>query len=408
MKPDQVVPTAGAKVLLLTASVGVGHNSAARAIQAGLALRAPEVSVELIDVLSLTSKWFRLVYAGGYALLVSRFPFLYGVGFWASNRRSAPGRSLLERRRLWSERRAAGSLARDLLDTQPDVIVHTHFLAPPMIGRMIRGGRLRSRQMVAITDADAHRYWYAESVDHWFASSPKCVQRLQDWGIDPERITQSGIPLHPKWSETLDRGAILSDWDLPSDKPILLLSGGTDFTCGPVTRIARDLIAHCPEAVVVVLIGNNKQLAARLAKVVPSDPRLRIVSFTDRVHELVEVASIMITKAGGITTAECLTRAKPMVLLKPVPGQESSNAAYFEAEGAALVARNRSDVVAHVRRLLDDPIALDALSRNARRLAGDGTPAIVEAVLRAVATRGDDCATTPAAPAAPERGRPPR
>jgi len=371
------------RIWVITASVGAGHNSAARAIIAGLG-RHESLDVEYIDVLNLSPLLFRAWYAGGYALAVSRFPFFYGLGYRLTNRPRGPGRSLFERRRLWQERRALKHLRQRLLEARPNLIVHTHFLAPPMIARMIRREELAVPQMVVVTDNVVHRYWYSEQVERYFVATEACAEALRRWSVAPEQITVSGIPIHPKWTQPLDREHILADWNLPGDKHIVLVGSGVEFTCGPVVKIACDVVDRCPGTFVVVLAGNNKKLLARLAKLSPGRRRLRGISFTDRVHELVEVCSLMVSKAGGITTTECLAKARGMVLLKPVPGQEAANAAYLERQRAAVIVHSTRQVGRTVARLLADPQALDGLGRSAGALHRHGTATIVSEIVRYV------------------------
>lgn len=368
------------KVLVATASVGAGHNAAARAIVAALKARAPDIDVQYLDVLTLTPWLFRAYYAGGYGMTVTWFSFFYGIGYWITNRPHKPTRGLLERRRLLNERWEMRRLAKFLRDYQPDLIVNTHFLAPPLVGRMIAHSQLDTKQMVVLTDNDAHRYWYAENVDRWFVPADFCVESLSRWGIDPQKITVSGIPIHPRWTEPLDREKILADWNLPTDKKIVLISAGTDFTCFPVAKIARQIADLCPNACAVVLAGHNKKLLARLAKIHRKQNRVIGISFTDRLHELVEVCSLMVTKAGGITTAECLSKATPMILLKAVPGQEAANEAYYQQTGAAVRLRRVKDVAPQVRQLLDDEQTLKSMSQNAKNLHKPATRTIVEEI----------------------------
>ena len=249
---------------------------------------------------------------------------------------------------------------------------------------MIRDGQLSARQMVVVTDHVIHRFWYAEHVDHWFLSSELGLETLQRWLIDPQGITVSGMPVHPKWTQPLDRERIYAEWYLPRHRKIVLLTGGTEFVCGPVVKVARGVLEACGDACVVLLAGRNKKLLAELSSLGREPDRLIAVAFTDRVHELVEVCSLMITKAGGSTTAECLAKGTPMVLLKSVPGQEAGNAAYLQREGAAVTTRKTSEVVAQTRRLLNDPAALAQLAQNARRLYRPATQTIVDAIVKAV------------------------
>ncbi len=368
------------KILIVTASVGVGHNSSACAIIAELKQWATEIETEYRDVLEFTPRKFRMFYAGGYALAVTKLPFLYGVGYRITDRPKTARRTLMERRRLWSERRAMKRFADYLLQFQPDLIVSTHFLAPPMIGRLIEQGQLNSRQMIVVTDNDPHRYWYAENVDHWFIPAEFLAERLEQWGISQEKITVSGIPIHSKWNRSLERKKVFAEWNLPTDKRIVLLSGGADFTCGPIIRIARSIVNRCEDSCVVVLGGNNKKLLARVARLSKSKNRIVGVSFTDRVNELVDICPLMVTKAGGVTTAECLAKGTPMVLLKPIPGQEANNAAYFQREGAAVVAPRAKDVADMVCQLLENKAMLSRLANNARRLYRPATETIAECI----------------------------
>ena len=377
------------RVLVATASVGAGHNSAARAIVAAVETAAPDVEVEYLDVLALSPWMFRAYYAGVYAFAVTKLPRGYGLGYWVTNRPHRPGRGVMERRRLWTERLAMSRLARKLRADPPDLVVHTHFLAPPLVGRMMTRGQLPdTRQMVVLTDNHAHRFWYSRNVDRWFVPGDHCIEGLIRWGIDPETITPGGIPVHPKWTRPIDRARVLADWNLPADKQIVLLSGGTEFTCAPVEKIACRIADTCDRACVVVLAGRNKKLLGRLTPLAAERPgRLISVSFTDRVNELVDVCSLMVTKAGGITTAECLAKGTPMLLLKPVPGQEARNARYFQDQGAAVIVRRAGRVAEVVRRLLADSAELQALAENAARLYRPGTETIVAAICEALHLR---------------------
>lgn len=380
---------------MATASVGAGHNSAAHAIVAALGEADPGVRVEYLDVLTLTPWAFRAYYAGLYALVVTKLPWGYGLGYWFTNRPHRPTRSLTERRRLWTERRAMRRLADALLADPPDLIVHTHFLAPPVVARLMARHGLPTRQMVVLTDNDAHRFWYSEGVERWFVPAEHCAEALGLWGIDPAAVTVSGIPVHPKWTRPLETARVRADWNLPPDRRIVLLAGGAEFTCAPIPRIACHIADTCDETCVVVLGGHNKKLLARLAPLAAARPgRLVVVSFTDRVNELVAVSSLVVTKAGGVTTAECLAKGTAMVLLKPVPGQEAHNARYLQRQGAAVIIPRGGHVAAAVRGLLSNPAELAALADNSARLYRPGTETIVSAVCDALGVGPTCCSSS--------------
>jgi processive 1,2-diacylglycerol beta-glucosyltransferase len=370
----------GPKILIASASVGAGHNQAAKAIAETLRLTVPEASIDLIDTLTFAPWCFRAYYAQGYVTMVTRFPRLYGLGFWLNDHPRGSRRGLRERLRLLKERPFLRRFAEHVRQTKPDLVINTHFLAPPLIAHMIRRGQYAGRQIVVVTDVLMHRFWLSENVEHWFVPAEPPAERLRKWGIAPDRITVSGMPIHPKWTQTPDRRKTLAEWNLPEDRPIVLLAGGAEFTCGPVVRIAREIVARRGEAFVAVLAGRNKDLLAQIAQTPEAGRSIIGIPFTDRVHELVAVCALMATKAGGLSTAECLAKGTPMVLLRPVPGQEAGNAEYFARHGAAVIARKDNEVAGIVARLLADPDELARMAAAARELYRPGAQTIADAV----------------------------
>lgn len=378
------------RILIASASVGAGHNQAARAIEAALHEATPDAEVDVVDTLTFAPWFFRAYYAGGYETLVTRLPRLYGWGFRHNDLAHGPRRTLGERHRLMHERLFLRRFAWYIRKTRPDVIINTHFLPSPVVSRLKRRRRFAGKQIVVVTDILMHRFWMGEDVDHWFVPAEPPVERLVDWGVDPERITVSGMPIHPKWTEPVDRRQALADWRLPADRPIVLLSGGTEFTCGPIVDIARGIAGRSPDALVVVLAGRNKRLLGRLARTPEAGRSIVGIPFTDRIHELVSVCSLMATKAGGLSTAECLAKGTPMLILKPVPGQEAGNGAYFASHGAAVIAGSDTEVPDLVANLLGDPDRLQRMSAAARELYRPGARTIAEAVAKMVDRGGTE------------------
>ena len=376
------------RVLIITASVGNGHNAVAAAITARLKQVGPAIEIDCLYAVKMAPRSFRACYAGGFSLGMSQLTRAYGLGYRLTDRPQSPSRSPLERVRLAIERRALKDLMAYLLAHRPGLIVNTHFLAPPAVTWLNRTAGLGARQLVVVTDRQVHRFWFCEGVDHWFLPSQQSAAAFLRWGIPPEQVTVSGIPVHPKWTAPVDRGQVLSYWRLPLDKKIVLLTGGTEFTCGPIAAIARSIVSASPEAYVVVLAGRNKELLAQVCKLPEAPDRLTAIGFTDRLHELAGACSLIVTKPGGATTAECLAKGVPMVLLKPVPGQESGNARQLLEAGAAVIARSAKDVAPQVAGLLANQQRLAELAACAAGLHRPGCDTVAEAICRELQVLG--------------------
>jgi processive 1,2-diacylglycerol beta-glucosyltransferase len=372
------------RVILASSSVGAGHNQAALALRAGLAAARPALAVEFVDTLQHTRWLFRHYYVGTYEFGVARWPRAYGWSYDRLNRPATPRRTLFERTRLAQERFALRHFRRWLLAQRPALVVATHFLPAGGVSGLLARGAQGLRLLVVVTDNEAHRFWFAEHAARYFVPNENVPAQLARWGIAQERVSVTGIPVHPKWTAPVDRAAVRRAWQLPADRPIVLVSGGTYFVVGPMQRMVRGILDGS-DAHVVVLCGNNKGLLADLAKFPEAGARLTGVPFTDKGHELSEVASIFVTKPGGLTTSEALALGKPLFIVNPIPGQETANSDFLLEHGAAIKVNRVEDVAARLDRLVGSPRLLE-LSRNAKAL---GRPAAASTICEEVVRRLD-------------------
>ncbi|MCK5114806.1 MAG: hypothetical protein KAR11_08605 [Phycisphaerae bacterium] len=388
-KSNSISPAQRPRVLLVTASVGTGHNQAARALEEELHARNI-TDIKCVDAMDFTPRLFRAKYAGGYALTFTRLSFFYGLGFRMLDRPTGSARTPGEKYRLWRECRALKRLADFIREFNPDVIVYTHFLAAAAVQPMIRRGEINPQQIMVVTDIKVHRWWYSGGIDKWFIAQDSSRQQLLRWDIDPAKIVVSGIPLHAKWDRLAAPSQqvlqqIRKEFNLPNDKKIVLLSGGTAFTCGPVECIARRLVANRDDICVVVLGGRNKKLLGKLSTLAETRVgKIIPVGFTDRLDELMQCASLILTKAGGLITTECLAVGLPMVLFPPIPGQESGNAKFYADSGTAVIANSFTRVATLAHELLADESRLAEMSQCAAALKFPGRMTIVDAIIDAL------------------------
>ena len=120
----------------------------------------------------------------------------------------------------------------------------------------------------------------------------------------------------------------------------------------------------------VTAVGRNAALQARLEKI-PTPPRhrARVLTFTREIDEFMAVADLVVSKPGGLTVAETLARGAVLVMVQPVPGQESRNSDYLLENGAAVKANNLPQLVFKVDALLADADRLARLRAGGARLA---------------------------------------
>src|SRR6202008_3188142 len=119
----------------------------------------------------------------------------------------------------------------------------------------------------------------------------------------------------------------------------------------------------------VVIAGRNEAVKTRLESLPRSERhQTHVLGFTDKIDELMAVADLVVSKPGGLTTSETLARGAAMVIVNPIPGQESRNSDFLLENGAAIKINNLVTLADKMTDLLRDPDRLGRLKANARRL----------------------------------------
>jgi processive 1,2-diacylglycerol beta-glucosyltransferase len=360
---------AAPRILVLSASVGAGHLRAAQAVELALRRTVPEATVRSVDVLELTNAAFRRVYGQAYLDLVNRAPHVLGYFYDFLDRPSRSGRDRGARLRRAVQNLNLKKFIRFLLKEPCDLVINTHFLPAEIIAMLRRKEKLQVRQVTVTTDFDTHRLWVNEPCDRYFTATEEGALYLRSWGVPAEvDILPTGIPIHPVFSEAKDQAACRARLGLEADRPVLLqLAGG--FGVGPIEKLYRALLDVEVPCQVVVVTGRNEKVRQQLQAVPCSDRhRAQVMGFTDQIDELMGAADLVVSKPGGLTTSETLARGAAMVIVNPIPGQESRNSDFLLENGAAIKANNIATLGHKVTRLLQDTGRLATLKANARRL----------------------------------------
>ena len=121
---------------------------------------------------------------------------------------------------------------------------------------------------------------------------------------------------------------------------------------------------------IVAVAGHDRRTHRRLQRIAVSEPAsLSILGWTDDVAGLMRSANLLVTKPGGVTTAEALACGLPAVLFDPIPGPEEANARRLVQHGAALMTRGSRAAAQAVLLLVRDSARLDAMRASCRAIA---------------------------------------
>lgn len=267
---------------------------------------------------------------------------------------------------------------------QPDVIVCTHAFAAGICDVLKVKYGLNRPVLGVITDYVVHPFWLSPAIDMFTLPTTELAAELCRYGVAADRLRVTGIPIDPCFGQATDRSELRAELGLSESDPVLLVMGG-GLGMEPVGHILDTLKNVRRPLDVVVLTGKNERLQQRfqqaLAQQPPGPVRFHIYGYADNVHEFMQVSDLLVTKPGGLTSAEALAAGLPMLLVKAIPGQEARNAGYLISHKVALdSSRHR-----HLRDAVDEALGagrmLQRMKQRARAIGAPEASADIASVL---------------------------
>lgn len=369
------------KVLILSASAGAGHIRAAQAVERAFLQMNAAREVRHVDTLEYTNKLFRHLYSKAYIEIVNKTPEVLG---WLYDSLDRPWKN--ERRRLALDKLNTRPFVKLLQQYQPDIMVCTHFLPAEIISWLKAKQRLTTPQAIVVTDFDAHAMWLCHHYEQYFVALDETRAHLEEIGIPAGKITVSGIPIDPIFSEPKDTRAMREKHGLKQGVTTILVSAG-GFGVGSIENLISTLARLRHPAQIIAIAGRNEELKERLEQLAAAQSReshvaFKILGYTKEMDELMSASDIVLGKPGGLTTCEALAKGLVFVIVNPIPGQEERNSDHLLEEGVAIRCNNLPVLAYKIDRLLDDAERFRAMQHKARQLARPRAAfAIVEKLL---------------------------
>jgi processive 1,2-diacylglycerol beta-glucosyltransferase len=369
------------RVLIYSVSAGAGHVRAAEAILAAFKRFHPSVEAEHVDVMKLVPPAFKKAYADSYIKVINALPSVWGWLYTKADK--MPQTSALVSVRKFVQRLNTKQIVEHAAERNPDIIVTTHFLPAEIFSDLAKKRRAKTtvspKLAVVITDHDVHQLWVHPNVDRYYTASGEIAHLLAERAIPASLIKPVGIPCDPVFGELIDQPArqrlrkIMGLSEAPNPTLLLNAHGCGVNGAGAATSlggVVNSLLSKGPPKTVLIVCGRNVTIRESLQAVirVPEGSVVKMYDFVTNMHELMGIADLVVTKPGGLTSAECLARCLPMVLVSPIPGQEERNAEMLLENGCAVLARTPAALSYKLETLLTDSNRLAAMREGCRRV----------------------------------------
>lgn len=325
------------RLLIVSASMGAGHDAAAAALAAQAEADGHEVRT--VDLLKMPRHGQGAMLRAFYHAMIAGFPWLYdwAMRTWINH----PGLF------VFLTRNGGRSSEKPLLDEvaqfRPDAVIAVYNLAAQVLGRLRAQGRLDVPVATYVTDPGAHPYWVWDGIDLHLAPMSDTASALENMGA---HVVKPVAPLiAAKYLQPVDRAAARRRWHLPDDSRVVLVNGGS-WGVGKVVAAAR-LLSEAAD-LVLVLTGRSTRLPLRLAGM----EKVRSVPWTRDIPGLLAAADVVVDNAGGTTCWEALAIGKPTIVFRPIAGHGRINAVVLERTGLAACATTDAELIEAVRRAI--------------------------------------------------------
>lgn len=353
-------------MLIVSASMGAGHDGAARELARRLEDRGH--TTRIVDFLDMPPlglgrfiRWtyqlqlhfapwsYEALYRLWYVL-----PFMYGPLVALD--------SFLTRR----------AFQRAVREVDPDVVVSTYSLSSLVLGRMRKKGWLRVPVATYLTDFAVHPLWVHPSIDLNMAVSPSAARAARE--RSGGRASAPGPLVGERFRTTRpDRDAARRSLGIASDVRAVLVVAGS-WGVGDVIPTV-EAIASSGRFHPITVCGRDETLKAELEA-----RRLgTVVGWTSEMPSLMAAADVLVENAGGLTCMEAFASGLPVVTFAPIPGHGRDNARTMAAAGVNRYAQDVDELHLALEQLSAPGPARDELVARGRALfAGDAAAEVLQ------------------------------
>jgi processive 1,2-diacylglycerol beta-glucosyltransferase len=341
-------------VVLLSESIGCGHESAASAIEEALAKEFGDVKITRVNMLDTFQPLIAKFIKGIYIQMLKSTPVIWGA--WYEYKRNKEWSGIVPKIIIGMLQK---SVQKWLTAMKADVVVCTHPLSSFLIAELKERG-MEIPLCTVLTDFDLHGYWMHPKVDLYCVPVREMETVIKKYNRKTS-IKVTGIPVSGKFSEEV----IKQKEQMHQRKKILIMGGGLGIGVLPMIETAMETSSL---AEFTIVTGNNKRLYKKLKEKYEGYENIKILGYINHIQTLMAESDLLITKPGGLTLSEALVMKLPMVLYMPIRGQERRNGKLMESLKVALVSEELEEMKEKLASLMTNDSNLFKMERTMNRI----------------------------------------
>ncbi len=363
------------RVLILYVSVGAGHMKAAEALKESIERQFTGWAVDILDTLKYINPIVDKIVVNSYLGALKRSPGLYSRLYTASG----TGTGIYDISKAMNNL-LSFKLKKLIADYEPSAIVCTHPFPMQMLSSLKEKNKINIPAVAILTDYVVHSLWLDNGMDAFIVANDIMKSEMIKRGVPGNIIFPYGIPVSPKFLNRVDKKKLKQELGLEDRFTVLVMGGGMGF--GNIDNTMASLLDCKIDIQIIAVTGTNQKLKAQLEQSAnKSNKKVLILSYTDRINELMDISDLLITKPGGMTISEALVKGLPIFIISPIPGQEEGNANFLIRSGVANKIDDTSQLISVLSQVANDPVALNTMRENSKYLGKPHSAADIATLL---------------------------
>lgn len=330
------------KIVYITAAMGGGHNAGVQAAMEAIEANYPgKFDHEVFDIIGLLGKNLEKVLAKLYENSVNHANFTFRAFFDITDKNDlanlfdAKGYDLVKKN------------LKPILEARPSLIISCYPFLSHSIKRYLREHHAEVPYLTLLTDTgEVHSAWI-DSSDYFFAPTEETGYFLAERGIASEHIVTLGFPVKQLFYKKYNKTRLKDRFSIPPENRVILYFTGA-YGSGGIKKklVALDEVMN--DTTIMVVTGKNE---TSYKWIVSQTFKNQVIPFhyVENVAELMAIADVVVTKAGGMSIMETVTSKKPTIVTEVYPGQEEPNAQFIETMGFGYVAKTPKALVEKIQ-----------------------------------------------------------
>ena len=336
-----------------------GHYSIGQAVFDALEDKKYQINFNSVEVDKLSNYSYNFTY--------QLFPSLTKIPFKVSGNEKVSGLLIKTLHKIYSKK------IKSIFQKQnPQVVINTYFAFNSIFEELSK--KYKFLYINIIADPRSIHKVTVSRIGYNFVFDKTALKNCIKFKVPKEKCIQSGWFVRKKFTNPLNKTKIRKELGIKSNYLCLCAIGGSEGTYS-ILKIVPALIELKKKVQIIFICGNNRKLfssVSALSKIMSyrgSNATILPVGFTNEIHKYIQVADLVIGKAGPNLLFETVATRTPFFAISHIAGQEDGNLEIIKKYRLGFVEENQVKAIKLTRKIIENPKILKRFDKNVSNMA---------------------------------------